>query len=230
MQKVLNGISLPPPGNVTIDLAPGRYGPQTDAVVRTWQASIGDPQDPVGASSVGPLQAAKLFAGTPCHVRAGSPGDAPPPPPPPPPPPAGNITTPVAGSSITTPYGRTGSTWSLGYHTGDDWRAGTGTPVRSTWTGRVVGVFTSGGWGSSYGRHVVVEFTDSAGVRRRYADCHLSRIDVTLGQEVKPGTQIGLAGWSGHVVPASPDGAHLHHEQRKAPYGFNRTDVVKPVY
>ena len=76
MQKVLNGISLPPPGNVTIPLKPGTYGPMTDDVVRTWQLSIGDAPDTKGASSVGPLQAAKLFAGTPCTLHAGVPGDS----------------------------------------------------------------------------------------------------------------------------------------------------------
>ncbi|MGV1010672.1 MAG: GH25 family lysozyme [Dermatophilaceae bacterium] len=73
MQKVLNGIKLPPPGNLTIDLTSGRYGPQTDRVVRTWQAFIGDTPDPVGASSIGPKQAARLFAGTPCRLRVGTP-------------------------------------------------------------------------------------------------------------------------------------------------------------
>jgi len=78
MQKVLNSVSLPPPGNVTIDLCPGRYGPQTDAVVRTWQdVKTNDAPDPVGASSIGPRQAALLFAGTPCVLRPGVPGGSP---------------------------------------------------------------------------------------------------------------------------------------------------------
>lgn len=42
--------------------------------------------------------------------------------------------------------------------------------------------------------------------------CHLSRIDVTEGQYVTAGQQIGTCGWTGYVIPKSPKGAHLHFE------------------
>jgi len=42
--------------------------------------------------------------------------------------------------------------------------------------------------------------------------CHLSRIDVTEGQQVTAGQQIGTCGWTGYVLPKSPKGAHLHFE------------------
>jgi murein DD-endopeptidase MepM/ murein hydrolase activator NlpD len=218
MQKVLNGISLPPPGNVTIDLKSGNYGPQTDDVVRTWQASIGDPVDPKGASSVGPKQAARLFAGTPVNLRIGSPGDATPPPPPPPPP-ASGVTTLFDGGRVTTPYGVPGS-WAAGHHTGDDWACATGTHVRTTWSGPVV---ATNAWGAAYGNHVIQEITVN-GETRRQAFCHLQSIEVRVGQMLHPGDWIGRADSTGNVT-----GPHVHLEQRTAPYGYANHDV-KPVY
>jgi hypothetical protein len=224
MQKVLNGIPLPPPGNVTIDLTSGRYGPQTDTVVRTWQdIKTDDMPDPVGQSSVGPKQAALLFAGTPCILKTGVPG-LPTPVPTPTPPPSSDIVTPIVGSSISTPFGKKGTLWAAGYHTGDDWIAGVGTAVRTTWTGKIVGVYHSGGWGSAYGTHVIQEFKDYQGRIRRQAFCHLSVAQVSVGQILKPGNRIGLSGATGHVT-----GPHLHLEQRFSPYLYNNV-AVKPVY
>lgn len=44
---------------------------------------------------------------------------------------------------------------------------------------------------------------------------HMNRVDVTVGQHVTGGTQIGITGWSGNVRPPGPGGAHLHLEVRK---------------
>ncbi len=43
---------------------------------------------------------------------------------------------------------------------------------------------------------------------------HLSRRDVTVGQKVRAGQRIGATGYTGHVLPAGPRGAHLHYEIR----------------
>jgi hypothetical protein len=128
---------------------------------------------------------------------------------------------PVPSGRITCPFGRTGSAWSCGRHTGDDYQASTGTPVRTTKTGTVVfaGTGNSPGWGSSYGKHVVVE---TEGIRHLYA--HLSAIAVSRGQRIAAGSQVGLAGSTGNT-----SGPHLHYEERKAPYKYN-VDCRKPIW
>lgn len=135
------------------------------------------------------------------------------------------IVTPYEGGRISTPYGQPGSLWSLGFHTGDDWPCFDGTLLRTTWSGPVVGVYSAGGWGSSFGLHVIQEFRDYDGRTRRQAFCHLSRADVKPGDALKPGSRIGLSGHSGHVT-----GPHLHLEQHIAPYTFDAAHIVKPVY
>jgi murein DD-endopeptidase MepM/ murein hydrolase activator NlpD len=122
------------------------------------------------------------------------------------------------GGTVTTPYGKRGSLWALGYHTGEDFACPTGSrAVAVTW-GKVVHVGTVGGWGAAYGIHVVIR-TGSG--RYDYAYCHLSRADVRVGQKVRPGMVIGLTGATGNVT-----GPHLHFEARKA--GGRYGDDVTP--
>lgn len=45
--------------------------------------------------------------------------------------------------------------------------------------------------------------------------CHLNQIDVANGSVVTEGQQIGLTGWTGYVLPKSPEGSHLHFEVLK---------------
>ncbi len=59
------------------------------------------------------------------------------------------------------------------------------------------------GWDGGYGRCVVINHGD--GLATRYA--HLSRIDVSLGEQVNRGEVIGNIGESGNA-----DGPHLHFE------------------
>lgn len=66
LQSRLNAIRYPPYANVPVT---GDYESLTDASVRAWQKSIGDAVDPVGHSSIGPRQAAKLWAGTGVTIR-----------------------------------------------------------------------------------------------------------------------------------------------------------------
>jgi murein DD-endopeptidase MepM/ murein hydrolase activator NlpD len=316
MQKVLNGISLPPPGNVTIPLKPGNYGPMTDDVVRVWQLSIGDAPDPKGNSSVGPKQAAKLFSGTPCTLHAGVPGDSGSTgghvskvfadrlqdgvtdsdsvravqealnkvsfPPhrnipvngnydqttkdmaaafqrfigdsadgylgpkqtarlfqlagmalewhsessgggsgstggggSPPPATTTGVSTPFPGAQVTTPYGKRGN-WAAGFHTGVDYACGVGTPVRATWTGKVV---AHNAWGAAYGKHVIYQATID-GQNTQIAYCHLSRIDAPVGSATRPGSHLGYSGNTGNTT-----GPHLHVEFRRNPYRYNNKCV-----
>ncbi|MGJ5041294.1 MULTISPECIES: M23 family metallopeptidase [unclassified Bradyrhizobium] len=86
-------------------------------------------------------------------------------------------------------------------HTGLDFRAATGDPVRVTANGKVV----NAGWAGGYGR--MVEVDHGNGLSTRYG--HLSEINVKIGQHVKIGDIIGEVGSTGRST-----GPHLHYETR----------------
>ncbi len=86
-------------------------------------------------------------------------------------------------------------------HTGLDFRAASGDPVRVTANGKVV----SAGWSGGYGR--MVEVDHGNGLSTRYG--HLSEINVKIGEQVKIGQVIGLVGSTGRST-----GPHLHYETR----------------
>jgi len=220
-KRALNKTSFPPHTNLDDS---DDWDAAMDAMVRAWQIFIGDEPDSAGSVSIGPKQSAKLFAPwagqiTVIDDRAGSQT----PPPVTPPPSTGTSHTKIVLNQgvIGTPFGRKGSLWSLGIHTGDDWPGPVGEPVLSTWTAQVVGIYTSGGWGSSYGTHVITQRND--GIRESF--CHLSSVTVGLNQTVVPGQMVGRIGMTGHTT-----GPHCHHENRKGGYGFNLTDIIKPTY
>ncbi len=86
-------------------------------------------------------------------------------------------------------------------HTGLDFRAATGDPVRATANGRVA----SSGWAGGYGR--MVEIDHGNGLSTRYG--HLSQIDVRVGDQIRIGQVIGEVGSTGRST-----GPHLHYETR----------------
>jgi murein DD-endopeptidase MepM/ murein hydrolase activator NlpD len=86
-------------------------------------------------------------------------------------------------------------------HTGLDFRAATGDPVRATANGKVV----SSGWAGGYGR--MVEIDHGNGLSTRYG--HLSEIGVKVGDAIKIGQVIGAVGSTGRST-----GPHLHYETR----------------
>jgi murein DD-endopeptidase MepM/ murein hydrolase activator NlpD len=86
-------------------------------------------------------------------------------------------------------------------HTGLDFRAATGDPVRVTANGKVV----SSGWAGGYGR--MVEIDHGNGLSTRYG--HLSEINVKVGDAVRIGQVIGAVGSTGRST-----GPHLHYETR----------------
>jgi murein DD-endopeptidase MepM/ murein hydrolase activator NlpD len=86
-------------------------------------------------------------------------------------------------------------------HTGLDFRASTGDPVRATANGKVA----SAGWAGGYGR--MVEIDHGNGLATRYG--HLSQIGVKVGDQIKIGQVIGEVGSTGRST-----GPHLHYETR----------------
>ena len=86
-------------------------------------------------------------------------------------------------------------------HTGLDFRASTGDPVRATANGKVA----SAGWSGGYGR--MIEIDHGNGLSTRYG--HLSEINVKIGEQVKIGQVIGEVGSTGRST-----GPHLHYETR----------------
>ncbi|MBB5045861.1 murein DD-endopeptidase MepM/ murein hydrolase activator NlpD [Rhodopseudomonas rhenobacensis] len=86
-------------------------------------------------------------------------------------------------------------------HTGLDFRAAMGDPVRATANGKV----TSAGWAGGYGR--MIEVDHGNGLATRYG--HLSEISVKVGDAIKIGQVIGEVGSTGRST-----GPHLHYETR----------------
>jgi murein DD-endopeptidase MepM/ murein hydrolase activator NlpD len=86
-------------------------------------------------------------------------------------------------------------------HTGLDFRASSGDPVRATANGKVV----SSGWSGGYGR--MVEIDHGNGLSTRYG--HLSEIHVKVGDSIKIGQVVGAVGSTGRST-----GPHLHYETR----------------
>lgn len=111
---------------------------------------------------------------------------------------------PVPGQAVTSSFGvrRDPLIRRPAMHTGIDFRAAVGMPIRSAGAGKVIRAGLNGG----YGR--MVEIDHGHGLTSRYA--HMSRIDVKEGQEVKTGDIIGEAGSTGRST-----GPHLHFEVRR---------------
>jgi murein DD-endopeptidase MepM/ murein hydrolase activator NlpD len=86
-------------------------------------------------------------------------------------------------------------------HTGLDFRAQAGDPVRATANGKV----SSAGWAGGYGR--MVEIDHGNGLATRYG--HLSEIGVKVGDVIRIGQVIGAVGSTGRST-----GPHLHYETR----------------
>ncbi|WP_313896740.1 M23 family metallopeptidase [Streptomyces sp. GC420] len=113
---------------------------------------------------------------------------------------AASYSLPTSSYTLTSSFGQSGEYWSSGQHTGLDFAAPTGTPVKAVHGGTI----TSAGWSGSYGYRIVLQLED--GTEIWY--CHLSSMTVTSG-EVSTGETIGRVGATGNVT-----GPHLHLEVR----------------
>lgn len=112
----------------------------------------------------------------------------------------GPAVRPLARVALTARFGQCSSLWAR-CHTGLDFSAGIGTPIRAVLGGRVV----SSGWAGAYGQLTKIEARP--GLQFWYA--HQSARRVRVGEVVKTGQVIGLVGASGNVT-----GPHLHLEVR----------------
>ena len=87
-------------------------------------------------------------------------------------------------------------------HTGIDYAAGTGAPIKAAGSGIVVWAGPRGG----YGNAVIIDHRN--GLATLYA--HQSRVNATVGQKVTTGQVIGFVGQTGMST-----GPHLHFEVRE---------------
>lgn len=114
----------------------------------------------------------------------------------------GPVVLPVEAGTyrLTARFGQSGPHWRT-THTGLDFAAARGTPVRAVFDG----VVASAGWQRAYGNLVRLRAAD--GTQAWYA--HLDTTSVTHGQHVTAGQVIGTVGMTGNST-----GSHLHFEIR----------------
>ena len=120
---------------------------------------------------------------------------------------------PVPGAVIGAHFGEYGS-WSR-YHTGLDFRASYGTPIRAVKAGAVMYAGNSGDWA---GNHVAIKHADGM----TSMSSHMSSMAVSAGQTVRAGQVIGYVGQTGRAF-----GAHLHFELY--PAGVKYGDVYNAI-
>jgi len=110
-------------------------------------------------------------------------------------------------------------------HTGVDFPASKGTPVIAAGDGKVVwagwGLYSGvpGDTGDPYGKAVVIRHDFGYQGHRLYTVYgHLDKVDISSGQHVNSGDQLGLVGDTGFVT-----GPHLHFEVRVGESDFFKT-------
>lgn len=108
---------------------------------------------------------------------------------------------PTSGFHISTWFGEAGPYWSSGYHTGIDFATAYGTPVVAVSNLTVVQT----GWDGPYGNQIRLQLENGDEVWYN----HLSSIEVTVGETVLKGQEIGRVGDTGNAY-----GYHLHFEYR----------------
>ncbi len=134
---------------------------------------------------------------------------------------------PLARYSFSARFGQSGS-WASGYHTGLDFAAPQGAPIRAVESGVVAHAGLDEVQGAAYGN--LIRLAHSPTLQTWYA--HISEVLVKKGQRVTKGQVIGRVGSTGRST-----GPHLHMEVRiKAknpaapgldPYGYRAVDPEK---
>ncbi|MFB9671166.1 peptidoglycan DD-metalloendopeptidase family protein [Microlunatus capsulatus] len=126
---------------------------------------------------------------------------------------SGGGVSPVPGAVVGASFGQYGL-WSR-YHTGLDFRAAYGVPIRAVKSGQVLYAGNSGNWA---GNHVAVLHGDGMTTM----SSHMSSMTVRAGDTVQAGQVIGYVGQTGRAF-----GAHLHFELY--PAGVRYGDVYQAV-
>jgi murein DD-endopeptidase MepM/ murein hydrolase activator NlpD len=108
------------------------------------------------------------------------------------------VVLPTTGYRLTAHFGQAGGRWARN-HTGLDFAAPLGTPVRSVLAGEVIQAAYEG----AYGRQVKVRHAD--GTVTSYS--HMSEFAVSVGDTVAAGDKVGAIGVTGNTT-----GPHLHFE------------------
>jgi murein DD-endopeptidase MepM/ murein hydrolase activator NlpD len=108
------------------------------------------------------------------------------------------------------------------WHHGQDFTTPYGTEVFATGSGKVI----EAGWKGGFGNCIVIDH--GYGYRSTYG--HLSKINVTVGMNVKRGDKIGLTGSTG-----TSSGPHLHYQidlygQYKNPLYYFNNDLTEDEY
>lgn len=111
---------------------------------------------------------------------------------------APKVVLPTTGYHLTARFNQAGGRWAHN-HTGLDFAAPMGTPVRSVMAGEVIQADFEG----AYGRQVKVRHAD--GTVTSYS--HMSEFDVSVGDSVEAGTMVGRIGMTGNTT-----GPHVHFE------------------
>ncbi len=120
---------------------------------------------------------------------------------------------PTSHFTITELFGVPGPHWESGYHTGIDFATAYGTPVVAVGNGTVAQT----GWDGPYGNQIRLQLPNGDQVWYN----HLSSIEVTPGQAVLKGQQLGRVGDTGNAF-----GYHLHLEYRLS---SDLTTAVNPI-
>ncbi|MFE9333766.1 M23 family metallopeptidase [Streptomyces sp. NPDC006925] len=123
---------------------------------------------------------------------------------------ARSYTAPLASFQLSAGFGQAGGMWQSD-HTGQDFAAANGTPVKAVHSGTV----KEAGWAGSYGYRVVLQLEDGT----ELWFCHLSSMTRSAGDKVGTGDVIGRVGSTGNST-----GPHLHVEVR--PHGGDPVDPL----
>lgn len=130
----------------------------------------------------------------------------------------GDWMVPLSGDAyvLSSGFGSTGSLWSSGQHTGQDFETPVGTPVLAGRGGVVTVEYPS--WAGT-----LVRIDHGDGVESWYA--HLSAAIVTTGSDVEAGDPIGSSGNEGNTT-----GPHLHFEIRVDGVPVDPMPLLQPGY
>lgn len=114
---------------------------------------------------------------------------------------------PVSGARISSPYGtRIHPIFHTKiFHTGIDYAVPYGTPIKASNAGKVI----YSGWYGGYGKVVILDHGSCTGAPTTTLYAHMSRQNVSVGDNVKRGQVIGFVGSTGYST-----GPHVHFEVR----------------